>query len=171
MPNKLYLLDANVIIHAHDYYYNMDRVPEFWSWVLHHAASGSLKMPYETMDEVKGGEEAKHAQWLRGAEVRDLLLLDEDFDSDLVADIVDNSYAPDLTEVEVEKIGADPFLISYAMVDPSNRVVISNEHSRPKAMRANRMIPDVCKDLGVQCQNVYGLLKDLDFSTDWPSRV
>ncbi len=171
MPNKLYLLDANVIIHAHDYYYNMDRVPEFWSWVLHHAANGSLKMPYETMDEVKGGEEAQHAQWLRKAEVRDRLLLDEEFDSGLVADIVDNSYAPDLTDVEVEKIGADPFLISYAMVDPSNRVVISNEHSRPKAIRANRMIPDVCKDHGIKCQNVYSLLKDLDFSTNWSSRA
>lgn len=170
MPNKLYLLDANVIIHAHDYYYNMARVPEFWSWILHHAENGSLKMPFETMDEVKGGAEAQHAQWLRTADVRDRLLLDEELDSDLVADIVDRSYAPDLTEVEVEKIGADPFLISYAMADPENRTIVSNETPKPSAIRANRKIPDVCNDNGVECQNVYSLLKHLDFSTDWSSR-
>lgn len=171
MPNKLYLLDANVIIHAHDYYYNMARVPEFWSWILHHAENGSLKMPFETMDEVKGGVEALHAQWIRTADVRDRLLLDEELDSDLVADIVDGSYAPDLTEVEVEKIGADPFLISYAMADPEGRIIVSNETPKPSAIRANRKIPDVCKDYGVRCQNVYSLLKHLDFSTDWSSRM
>lgn len=171
MPNKLYLLDANIIIHAHDYYYHMTRVPEFWSWILHHAENGSLKMPFETMDEVKGGTEAQHAQWIRTADVRNRLLLDEELDSELVADIVDRSYAPDLTEVEVEKIGADPFLISYAMADPENRIIVSNETSRPSATRANRKIPDVCNDYGVKCHNVYSLLNYLDFSTDWSSRV
>tara|TARA_R110000823_G_scaffold43963_2_gene113962 strand:+ start:4645 stop:5160 length:516 start_codon:yes stop_codon:yes gene_type:complete len=171
VPNKLYLLDANVIIHAHDYYYNMVRVPEFWGWVLHHAENGGLKMPFETMDEVKGGAEAMHAQWLKSSVVKNRLLLDEEVDSDLVADIVDNGYAPDLSEVEVEKLGADPFLISYALADKANRVVISNERSRPKATRANRMIPDVCKNFDVQCYDVYRLLKDLNFSTDWRSRV
>ena len=77
---KIYLLDANVIIHAHDYYYHMNRVPEFWGWLLHHAENGSIKMPVEIMEEVKGGPEALHAQWIKSEEVKACLLLDEDWD-------------------------------------------------------------------------------------------
>lgn len=79
--DKLYLLDANVIIHAHDYYYHMGRVPEFWEWLLHHAVNGSIKMPIETK------------------------------------------------------------------------------------------VPDVCGDLGVECHNIYFLLKALNFSTNWAQSV
>ena len=43
----LYLIDANVIIDAKDRYYQIDRVPEYWQWLIHRARSGSLKIPFE----------------------------------------------------------------------------------------------------------------------------
>ena len=36
----LHLLDANVLITAHNQYYPIDQVPEFWGWLQHQAASG-----------------------------------------------------------------------------------------------------------------------------------
>lgn len=167
----LYLLDANVIIHAHDYYYHMDRVPEFWSWLTFHAENGSIKMPFETMIEVKGGKEAMHAEWLRSREIKDLLQLDEDLDADRLNLVIENGYADDLTDVEIEKIGADPALISYALGDKNSRIVISNEVSKPSTQRTNKRIPDVCNIFGITCHNVYHLIKALDFSTNWNSRV
>jgi hypothetical protein len=35
----LYLLDANVLITAHNTYYAIDQVPEFWEWIAHQGAS------------------------------------------------------------------------------------------------------------------------------------
>ena len=170
--DKLYLLDANVIIHAHDYYYHMGRVPEFWEWLLHHAVNGSIKMPIETMGEVQGGKEALHAEWLRKQEVKDRLLLDEDFDGDVLNRVVETGYQlPDPTEDEIETMGQDPFLITPALRDPAQRVVISNETPKPSAKRAKRKIPDVCGDMGVECHNVYFLLKALNFSTSWAQSV
>ena len=40
----LYLLDANVLIDANRDYYPLDRVPEFWDWLVHVGKSGSVKM-------------------------------------------------------------------------------------------------------------------------------
>lgn len=169
---KLYLLDANVIIHAHDYYYNMARVPEFWGWILHHAENSLIKMPIETMDEVQGGPEAQHAQWIRSKTVKDRLLLDEDFDETALNHVIKSGYQlPSPTEDEIELIGQDPFLITHALRDSNNRIVISNETSKPSAKGAKRKVPDVCKDLGIECYNVYHLLRALNFSTSWAGKL
>jgi hypothetical protein len=34
----LYLLDANVLIPAHEDYYTIDRIPHFWEWLLEMAS-------------------------------------------------------------------------------------------------------------------------------------
>ena len=41
----------------------------------------------------------------------------------------------DLNDEDVEKMGRDPFLIAYALADPVNRVVVSNEGSKPNQTR------------------------------------
>jgi len=48
----LYLLDANVLIRAHEDYYPIDRIPQFWIWLLQKAESGAIKMPRMIFDEV-----------------------------------------------------------------------------------------------------------------------
>jgi predicted deacetylase len=53
----LYLIDANVLITAHNTYYPIDRVPEFWEWLAEKAKSGDIKMPLETYEEAKSGGE------------------------------------------------------------------------------------------------------------------
>ncbi|MFN3066608.1 DUF4411 family protein [Serratia sp. J2] len=167
---KLYLLDANILIHAHDYYYPQKRVPEFWEWILFHATSGRLKMPREIIDEIKGGESDIHAKWVHHKINKTHIMLPEDFDAGILHQVVSDGYAEDLSDLEIEKIGKDPFLIAYAMKDIRNRVVVTNETPKPSKTRANRKVPDVCSKFGVQCCNVYQLLRDLDFSTDWKIR-
>jgi len=40
----IYLLDANVLITASNSYYPIDRVREFWDWLLYQANSNRVKM-------------------------------------------------------------------------------------------------------------------------------
>jgi len=42
----MYLLDANVLIRADADFYPLDRLPQFWDWLIEKGASGSVKMPY-----------------------------------------------------------------------------------------------------------------------------
>jgi hypothetical protein len=49
----LYLLDANVLIQAHEDYYPVDRIPPFWAWLLAQADARVIRMPRVIFDEVK----------------------------------------------------------------------------------------------------------------------
>lgn len=167
----LFLLDTSVLITAHDHYYPIDRVPEFWSWLLHRCSAGDIKIPREIFDEIKdGGKDGSKDLlygWIQDADVKDAVLFDEDPDVALVQKVLANGYAPDLTDDETLQIGNDPFLIAYAAVAPSNRTVVTTEVSKPKKVRQNRRIPDVCKTMGVLCIDTFELVRVLDFKTSW----
>jgi hypothetical protein len=49
----LYLLDANVLIRAHEDYYGLEQVPQFWDWLREVAVADIVKMPYEIHEEIE----------------------------------------------------------------------------------------------------------------------
>jgi hypothetical protein len=165
----LHLLDSNVLITANRDYYPLERVPEFWDWLVHHGAAGQIKMPVEMVEEVREGTDSL-ARWLSDRDRQEALLFDEDASVALVQRVINEGYAPDLNDLEVEKIGRDPFLISYALKATNERCVVTTEVSKPKRQRANRHLPDVCAQLKVTWMDSFGLVKALDFSTSWKGR-
>ncbi|MGH6902362.1 MAG: DUF4411 family protein [Geminicoccaceae bacterium] len=162
----LYLLDANVLITAHNSYYAINRVPEFWEWLAHICSEEHAKVPLELYEEITEGNDAL-ADWARDDDNRSALLLEETVDGELVSRVVEHGYAPDLTDDELEKIGRDPFLIAYALVARGQRCVVTTEVSKQKRTRANRHMPDVCATMGVQCIDSFQFLRALDFRTSW----
>ena len=167
----LYLLDANVLIGANRDYYPIERVPEFWEWLVEMGKRGSVKVPEEIYEEVINPPPSRTdnvVEWLNNH--RDALLLQEAVRGELVARVIDEGYANDLTDIEIEKIGRDPFLIAYALAAIQEQCVVTTEGSKPSRIRANRHIPDVCNDLGVLCCDTFALVRELDFRTDWRTR-
>lgn len=162
----LYLLDANVIIDANRDYYPLERVPEFWNWLQREGAAGALKLPLEIYDEITAGD-GSVVDWLKQRDVKQDLVLKEDPDPLLVNQVVSTGYAPDLSDLELNEVGRDPFLVAYALAKRNERWVITNEVSKPKRQRANRHIPDVCRQLHVHCDNTFSLIRTLDFRTGW----
>lgn len=164
----LYLLDANVLIDANRDYYPIDRVPEFWEWLVNMGENNNVKIPIEVIEELKEGDDILSV-WVKDINISDALLLQEEAVVSSVSHVIDNGYANDLTDDEIEKIGRDPFLISYALIDSTNRCLVTTENSKPNRIRANRHIPDVCNSIGVDCCNTFEFLRDLDFRTNWKS--
>lgn len=162
----LYLLDANVLIDAARDYYPFERVPEFWDWLAHHGTSGNVKMPLEIYEEITGGRD-EVSRWLRTDAIKSALLMAEEADPEIVSRVVSNGYAPDLTDDEIVKAGRDPFLIAYALVTVGARCVVTTEVSRPRRVRANRHVPDVCMGFGITWCNTFELTRRLDFRTRW----
>jgi hypothetical protein len=156
----LYLLDANVLIRAHEDYYPVDRIPQYWTWLLEKATADIIKMPRRIFDEVTPPP-GPFADWLKQPEVKDTLILKERTIG--VQLVLQKGYAPDLDDVEIEKIGKDPFLIAAAMAGP-DRVVVTKEVSKPKLTRANRKVPDVCNGLGVLAITDFRLYNILKFT-------
>lgn len=156
----LYLLDANVLITADRLYYPMDRVPQFWEWILEQADAGNIKIPYEIYNEIIDGKVDDLVKWLKANKTT--IRLDEEVDITVVQEVIDTGYAPDLDDVELEKIAKDPFLVAYARMKP-NRCVVTLENSSPRKQRANRKIPDVCSTFSISCCDTFQLIRDLDF--------
>jgi hypothetical protein len=84
----------------------------------------------------------------------------------LFSGVLEEGYAPDLKDQELEVIGSDPFLIAYAMAR-IDRTVVTTEVSSPAKQRQNRKIPDVCAYFGVRCINPFVLNRELGFKTRW----
>lgn len=162
----IYLLDADTLIRSDRTYYPLRRFPVFWDWLRHHGNAGLVKVPMEQYEEITAGT-GTLVDWLQQEEICEALLFNEEVDAQRVAEVTAKGYAADLDEAELEMIGRDPFLIAYALAEVSNRCVISFEVSAPSKRRANRKVPDVCRDLGVSCGNLFDMIDALDFTTDW----
>jgi hypothetical protein len=158
----LYLIDADVMIRAHEDYYPLDRIPQFWAWLLEMATAQTIKTPLQIYNEVTISR-GLLADWLKQKYVKDLLVLDEATDITVVQHVLSHGYAQDLTDVEIEKIGKDPFLIAAALAEP-DRVVVTREVSKPSTIRAGRKIPDVCASFGLLAINDFELWRRLAFS-------
>lgn len=164
----LHLLDANVLIDANRDYYPIGRVDQFWEWLVEMGHRGLVKIPREVFDKVTAADDVL-SRWLRSH--RDALLLDEEVDEELISRVISEGYASDLTDVEIETLNEDPFLVAYALVDGEHRRVVSTERSRPSSIRANRKVPDVCHQFRIICFDTFMLVRELDFSTDWRDRL
>ena len=172
----LYLLDANTLISAKNLYYPIERIPEFWNWLVYQGQISKIKIPIETYEEFKDTkpkdeEKDELAQWAETTEVKEALLFDEEAEPDLVSRVIYGGYSPNPTDDEIIKMGRDPFLIAYALKDIENRCIVTTEVSRPNRVGANRHIPDVCNTFGIRCINNFDLIQELDFSTAWSGNI
>ncbi|MBC8401508.1 MAG: DUF4411 family protein [Candidatus Marinimicrobia bacterium] len=166
----LYLLDANVLIDANRDYYAIDRVREFWEWLIYQGQQDQLKIPIEIYEEIVVGNDSL-AKWLKENGARSSLQFNQNVEQTLVAMVIDMGYANDLSDDEIENIGRDPFLIAYAFADPANRCIVTTEGSKPSMTRANRHIPDICDDLNINWCDSFEFLRRLDFKTDWITHI
>ena len=158
----IYLIDADTLIHAKNGDHPIGGDPGFWQWLANSARSGSVKMPTETYDEITDrgfGDDLE--QWVLAQ--AEFLLLDESYAESLLDRVMNEGYGLQLTDVNLEIIGADPYLISYGLVDPANRTIISEEKSEPNRQGANRKVPDVCAQLKVMSGNLNTLKEAVDY--------
>ena len=168
----IYLLDANTLINAKNFYYPIDRVPEYWEWLVYQGGIGNVKIPVEIFEEFKdtkdkNGDMDELAIWASREDVVEYLLLSEDANMEAVRAVTYKGYVANPTDSEIEKMGRDPFLISYAYIDRKNRCVVTAEVSKPTKQGANRRVPDVCNILGVRHIDSYQLIRELNFTTNW----
>jgi hypothetical protein len=105
----------------------MDRVPEFWSWLVHQAGLENIKLPQEIYDELADKSTVKAdrdelAVWVDHSEIRPVILLGEEPDMDHVSRVTYNGYTPNPTDADLIKIGrrSDSCLLCFKRYRQSN---------------------------------------------------
>lgn len=170
----LYLLDASVLITAHNSYYPVDGVPEYWEWLIYMGEHGRVKIPFEIYEEIKDGPTDADKDllfaWLQEHATKQALLLPDKVDAALVQKVIAEGYAPDLTDDEIDQLGRDPFLVAHALA-AAERCVVTVEVSQPKKQRQNRKLPDVCGSMGAGCCNPFEFNRALGFRTQWKTNI
>tara|TARA_R110002110_G_scaffold216522_1_gene430536 strand:- start:75 stop:566 length:492 start_codon:yes stop_codon:yes gene_type:complete len=161
----MFLLDASVLITAHNTYYALERVPEYWAWLRHHGNNGDIAIPEEIYAEIEGGNDLL-ADWMSEEDSKDCLKMAEEADPDHLTHIL-GVYGNALSEDDLIKIGKDPFLVAAGFADKQQRIVVTAEVSKPGREGANRHIPNICEDCGVNWINPIEFLQQLNFTTDW----
>lgn len=167
----IYLVDANVVMQAANTYFRHSWVPEFWTWLRHHGELGNIKMPSEIFQEIKDGsnntDKDELFAWASEKENKSSILLADNVTPALVTQVMLNGYSLDLTEVQLQSIGQDPFLVAHALKDAANRCVVTHEVSAPSKAAHNRKIPDACNSVGVKHCTPFQMMSELGFRTSW----
>lgn len=164
----LFLLDANVLIDANRDYYPIEDIPEFWDWILFNAENDKVKIPIEILEELINGNDLL-AKWCK--KNKKILTLDESAEPEKVSQCVEIAYSTNPNDIDVEKLGRDPFLLSYAIEDANSRTIVTTEISKPSKKGVNRKLPDACESLNIQCVHSFQFFKVLQFKTNWKSSL
>ena len=157
----LYLLDSNVLIRAHEDYYPIDRIPQFWDWLVAEAEAGHAKMPLEIHNEIANAK-GPLGEWVTGADIKNVLVLNEEVDNGIFNRVMNTAYAPDLADNELEEVGRDPFLIAYGLMG-GGRTIVTKEISRPSKIRGRRKLPDACQTMNIPCMTDFYFYRERDF--------
>ena len=165
----LFLLDTNVLIEAKNLYYPLDRIPQFWAWIVWHAELGQIKIPTQVIVEIERGREDDDLLiWVKSN--RKQLEFSEDIDEIDWLRMLTIGYGFSPTEVEEEALvdkRADPYLVALALSNTAERCIVTLESSkalpRNLPLPSNRKIPTVCDLLNIRHINTFELIRELDF--------
>ena len=148
----VYSFDACSLIKASGVLYPMENFPSLWGEIEELIRSDRLKMSEPVFDEAMRGTVLR--DWCSEKGLKPFLLskvndsVQDDFQT-----IIGNY--PRLMRIESNSSLADPWVIALAMQYQCG-VVVTEE--QPAGNLSDPKIPDVCKDLKVECVNIAGFV-------------
>lgn len=158
MPN--YWLDSDVMIQAHRFHYAFDIAPGFWDGLERAIERNVLCSPQQVYDEIlDGGETDELERWARRMKELGFFCDPSENVQTLfgrVSQYVVDNWDPHHSSPFLS--GADPWLIAHAL-DAGTKICAHEVAAGPTSHKVK--IPDVCQYFGVECIQVFELLRDL----------
>ena len=161
----IYVVDSNFFIQAHRVSYPLDVAFSFWNKVKQLAEEGKIISIDKVKNEIYDKNDALE-EWCKAN-------LPEDFfkeSSEVMAAygqvsawaISRSSHCmPNALNEFLDADEADAFIVAYALSDPNNRIVVTQEISQPN--RKNKIkIPEACIALNVQFVNTMDMFRRLE---------
>jgi hypothetical protein len=175
----IYVVDTNFFIQAHRLNYPFDVVTSFWNKVKKLAAEGKIISIDKVKKEIYGDKESEKDDETDKTVNKDDELtiwcknnLPKDFfkDTSVLSKYYEQvvnwtltkkgHYLPKAISEFLEADEADAWLVTYALEDKANRIIVTQEISNPQK-RNEIKIPDVCNDFDIKYVNTIGLFRQL----------
>jgi hypothetical protein len=157
MP-KPYWVDANVYIQAKNGPYGFEFAEPFWTWLEECCGSSIIRSPMTVYDELLEGND-ELAEWAKEMKQHSLFVEADELAQAAVRQVVDfvtQTYKK--SKYDKFLAGADPWVIAHAWY--TEGTVVTHEKLVQPICRTPK-IPNVCNQFGVECINVYDLIKTL----------
>jgi len=162
---SMYIIDSNFLIQAHRATYPLDVALSFWNKVKQLALDGKIVSIDKVQKEIYDKNDALE-EWCTNN-------LPETFFKDTSESLLayanvaswavskSNHYMPKALNEFLDADEADAFLIAYALMDSSDRIIVTQEVSQPEIKRKIK-IPEACNDLNVTFINVMDMFRQLN---------
>jgi hypothetical protein len=153
-----YLLDTNSFVTPNKTYYNMQRCPQFWKWILDMNRNGILFSIQKVKQELMNYED-ELKEWVSQQDDNFFLPFDEECLKaffKVTAAVNENKFYSEAHRA-IFYDGADPYLISHALAHGFTIITFEKSAGDPRTKKVK--IPDVCKSLTVGCTDLWGLFE------------
>lgn len=155
---KVYCLDTNFFIEGWNKYYSPDFCSSYWKIVEKLGSKGVLFVPQEVKKEIDKVDD-KLKEWFK-----DKSFLVKKIDVN-VQKCLKQLYAKDeshkylANNVKARSL-ADPWVVAHAMAERA--VVVTREFSSNSPNPKKVKIPDVCRNMGVECIDDFAFIKQMN---------
>lgn len=170
---KKYLIDSNSLISPYRTFYQFELVPSFWNW-FKKAYDDSIYLVDKVRDELchaKGTSRDDLQLWIENNCLTKSKIILPNTDMDILSEYREVlnyvNKAPVYTQKSYDEWAkfdkADPWLIAIAKANDYTIVTMEERigNLNPKnPMSKEPRIPDVCDALGVECINLYDLMRE-----------
>lgn len=156
--NKIYCLDANVLIQAWQKYYSPRFCPDYWKVFIELGSRKMIFIPEMVIDEILRTEDDL-STWLKSSKIP-IRKIDEP-----VTQCLKEIYSKDpnhksLVDNTRLRSLADPWIIAHAI---NEKATFVTKEEKLIAINSNRIkIPNVCENMGVPWINDFDFIKEVD---------
>lgn len=154
-----YLLDSNSYIQAKNFHYHMDFCPAFWSWLELQFMLGVVGSVEMIGQELRAGDD-ELAAWVNDRPHHFVPNDDaqtQEYAGQIIEKVMAGNYNHANRDLFLGK--ADPWLIAKAKTLGATVVTHEKLVIDPKNKKVK--IPNICKEFGVPCIDIYDLLRVL----------
>lgn len=152
----LYLVDTSAFLDARKKYHWMAYCPAFLEWCVQRNLDGEVASVRQVLDEINVGKD-ELVDWANKRGAKFFLENDDDTKKEwkrIKEYLIELGYP----EIEIEDFmaAADGWIIAHALAHGIT-VVSHEEQAKDNSMEIK--IPDVCKAFGVECINIFEMLR------------
>jgi len=169
-----YLIDANAFITPYKAYYAFDLVPKFWDFLSEQIKHGNILLIDKVYEEIAVNKDKKTPsddlqKWIETLKTHKKSIKTTEIVSayqEIVNHINDSGKYSDSAMREWFGLNhADPWLVATAKAE--NHKIITFETKKGTSQKGQGWsvvrIPNVCEDLGIECLNLFNVLRELGF--------